>query len=95
MTQMTRVRWGRSVDKQLERIPEVIVRKFRFWVAVVEESGIREVRKTKGFHDEPLRGDRFGQRSVRLNRSYRAFYRESRSGEIELIEVLEVNKHEY
>lgn len=92
---MTRIVWGKSVDKQLDRIPAVIVRKFRLWVALAEESGIREVRKHKGFHDEPLKGKRQGQRSVRLNRAYRAIYVEHESGEIELIEVLEVNKHEY
>ena len=62
---------------------------------MVEESGIREVRKFKGFHDEPLKGRRRGQRSVRLNKAYRAIYVEHEEGEIELIEVLEVNKHEY
>ncbi len=49
------------MDKQLSRVPELIVRKFRIWVALVEESGIREVRKHKGFHDEPLKGQRLGQ----------------------------------
>ncbi len=92
---MTRVTWGKSVQKELARIPEVIARKFRIWVALVEESGIREVRKSKGFHDEPLKGQRQGQRSVRLNRAWRAIYVEHDTGEIELIEVLEVNKHEY
>ncbi len=38
---------------------------------------------------------RQGQRSVRLNRAYRAIYVEHETGEVELIEVLEVNKHEY
>lgn len=92
---MTKVTWGKSVEKQLDRIPHVISNKFRVWVALVEESGIREVRKCKGFHDEPLKGNRRGQRSVRLNRSYRAIYEERDSGEVELIEVVEVNKHEY
>jgi toxin HigB-1 len=92
---MTRVTWGKSVQKQLDRIPEVIARKFRIWVALVEESGVREVRKSKGFHDEPLKGKRRKQRSVRLNRAWRAIYLEHDTGEIELIEVLEVNKHGY
>jgi len=73
----------------------VIVRKFRIWATLVEEAGIREVRLGRGFHDEPLKGQRQGQRSIRLNRAYRAIYIESKSGVIELIEVLEVNKHEY
>ena len=92
---MTTVTWGRAVDKQLSRIPELIVRKFRIWVALVEESGIREVRKHKGFHDEPLKGRRQGQRSVRLNIDYRAIYVERETGKLELIEVVEVNKHDY
>ena len=92
---MTRVHWGKNVDKQLGRVPEVIARKFRIWVALVEESGIREMRKCKGFHDEPLKGKLQGRRSVRLNGAYRAIYVEHETGEVELIEVLEVNKHEY
>ena len=92
---MTQVFWRSVVEKQLDRVPEVITRKFRLWVALVEESGLREVRKHKGFHDEPLKGRRRGQRSVRLNRAYRAIYVEREVGKIELIEVLEVNKHDY
>jgi proteic killer suppression protein len=64
-------------------------------VALVEESGAREVRKHKGFHDEPLKGRRRGQRSARLNRAYRAIDVERDAGKVELIEVLEVNKHDY
>jgi toxin HigB-1 len=92
---MPQVFWHHAVEKQLDLVPETITRKFRLWVALVEESGIREVRKYKGFHDEPLKGKRRGQRSVRLNRAYRAIYVERESGKIELIEVLEVNKHDY
>ena len=73
----------------------MIVREFIIWVALVEESGIREVRKHKGFHDEPLKGQRQGQRSVRLNIDYRAIYIERESGKLELIEVVKVNKHDY
>jgi proteic killer suppression protein len=32
---------------------------------------------------------------VRLNKAYRAIYVERDTGEVELIEVLEVNKHDY
>ena len=92
---MTKVTWGKSVEKQLNRVPETIVRKFRIWVALVEESGLVTTRKFKGFHDEPLKGQRKGQRSVRLNSAYRAIYVEHGMGEIELIEVVEVNKHDY
>jgi toxin HigB-1 len=92
---LMKVTWGKSVEKQLDRIPEVIIRKFRIWVVLIEESGLGEMRRHKGFHDEPLRGQRQGQRSVRLNRAYRAIYTENIEGNVELVEVLEVSKHEY
>lgn len=92
---MTKVQWGSAVQKQIDRCPEQIVRKLRLWVALVEESGIREVRKLPGFHDEPLKGDRKGQRSVRLNKAYRVIYIERPSDVDEVVEVVEVNKHEY
>jgi proteic killer suppression protein len=41
---------------------------------LVEEQGIEEAREIPGYHDEPLRGEREGQRSVRLSRAYRAIY---------------------
>ncbi len=92
---LSKVIWNRSVEKQLSLVPVFIVKKFFLWVSLVEESGVREVRKGKGFHDEPLRGQRQGERSIRLNRAYRAIYRETSDSKIELIEILEVNKHEY
>ena len=48
-------------------------------------------------HDELLTGERKGQRSIRLSKAYRAFYIEYDilEGNINIIEVTEVNKHEY
>lgn len=92
---MWKVQWSKSVDKSIDRLPEFIQQKFRAWVIAVERDGMQAVRLLKGFHDEPLRGDRVGQRSVRLNRSYRAIYLEGRDGSILVAEVIEVNKHEY
>lgn len=87
--------WQKSVAKQLERIPSHIAKKFYAWVTTVKLAGLITVRKTPGFHDEPLLGTRRGQRSVRLSREYRAIYIERKDGVIEFVEVIEVNKHEY
>jgi proteic killer suppression protein len=92
---MWRVIWSDKVDKQLRKIPDHIQRKFRAWAVAVEEDGLPAVRRQPGFHDEPLKGIRKGQRSVRLNIAYRAIYVERSDGEVELVEVIEVNKHEY
>ncbi|STY25350.1 Plasmid maintenance system killer protein [Legionella taurinensis] len=54
-----------------------------------------EVRKIPGFHDEPLKGNRVGQRSIRLSRAYRAIYELGQQGKMEIVEIVEVNKHDY
>lgn len=84
-----------QAKKDLRKIPKRIVKKFKLWIERVENDGLRETRKTKSYHDEPLQGNRFGQRSIRLNRAYRAFYIEKNNGFVELIEILEINKHAY
>ena len=55
----------------------------------------KSLRKLPGYHDEPLKGDRLGQRSIRLNKAYRAIYIQEKDGAINLIIIEEVNKHEY
>ena len=66
-----------------------------FWVSAVEGNGVLKTRKTPGWHDEPLKGTRKGQRSIRLSKAWRAIYVIHEGGEIEFIEIIEVNKHEY
>ena len=90
---VTSVLVSRSVEKQLFRLPKHIRKSLHGWVREVELLGIRKARQYPGYHDEPLLGDRFGQRSVRLNRAYRAIYIERIEG-IQLI-VIEVSKHAY
>lgn len=81
--------------KQITKLPRYIIESLEAWVDDVETRGLFEVRKTPGYHDEPLRGDRKGQRSVRLSRSYRAIYVTQRDHRIEFISIEEVNKHDY
>lgn len=83
------------VKKDLFRLPNYIVLKLNRWIKGVESEGIIEMRKIPGFHDEPLKGDRKGTRSIRLNRSYRAIYSEHEMGNFVLIRIEEVNNHEY
>lgn len=89
----TRVSKSRSFEKQLRRLPEFIQKKTIFWVFLVESSGIWEVMKSPGFHDEPLKGNRKGQRSVRLNKAYRLLY--TIIVDRVHIELIEVHKHDY
>lgn len=89
------VNWSDRVEKQLDRLPDQIQKKFHLWVESIRLIGIAQVRRRPGLHDEPLKGHREGQRSVRLNIGYRAIYIETENGELKVIQVIEVNKHEY
>ena len=53
-------------EKQMRRLPKVILEHIRYWAESVERFGMNEVRKLPGYHDEPLKGQRKGQRSIRL-----------------------------
>ena len=90
-----RVELSSGVKKDLRRVPNFIVSKLRAWVDDVENNGLEEARKRPGYHDEPLHGERRGERSVRLNRAWRAIYVIVDEGAVEFVRVEEVNKHVY
>ncbi len=81
--------------KQLRRCPDHIVDKLETWSDAVEQRSLEEVRKIPGYHDEPLKGDRTGQRSIRLSKGYRAIYVVLKDRTVEFVQVEEVSKHEY
>ncbi len=68
-TVITRVEINKRVLKQLRKLPQHIADALLEWVLAVEELGLQEVRKIPGYHDEPLRGNRAGQRAIRFSRS--------------------------
>ncbi len=80
--------------KQLAKLPLFIVICLDQWIAAVEDRGLAEVRKVRGYHDEPLKGSWVGYRSVRLNRCYRAYYRIA-GLEVRFVLVERIDKHEY
>lgn len=89
-----RVIISKWAKKQLLKVPSYIVDKLDTWVQTVEKEGLEVVRRISGYHDESLKGNRQGQRSIRLSRSYRAIY-VVKGNEIEFAEIEEVTKHEY
>jgi proteic killer suppression protein len=86
---------AKLAEKQFQKVPSFIQKSLKVWMKSVVKKGLNETRKTPGYHDEPLKGNRTGQRSIRLSRSYRAIYEEHPNGSITLIVILEVNKHDY
>lgn len=83
-----------NVKKNIHKIPLPIRKKLFIWVAAVEERGLNEVRRIPGYHDEPLKGNRQGQRSIRLNKQWRAIYRIINKN-VEFILIEEVTPHDY
>lgn len=92
---INQVEISRFAEKQILKLPRHIVENLIDWIVDIEKRGLIEVRKNPGFHDEPLHGNRAGQRSVRLNRSYRAIYMVVHSGIIQFVSIEEVSKHDY
>ena len=85
----------KKVEKELKKVPTHIAIKLFEWIEAVAHEGLLEVRKVPGFHDEPLQGKRKGQRSIRLSKAYRAIYIMGKNQQMEIVEVIEVNKHDY
>lgn len=92
---LTEVLFSRRFEKQLTKLPFHIQKAAHSWTEIVQMIGIREARKVPGFHDEPLKGIRRGQRSVRLNKAYRLIYREDENKLLTIITILEAHKHDY
>jgi proteic killer suppression protein len=93
--EIVNVKLSRNALKDLKKVPLYIAIKLQAWVDDVGHRGLSNVRKTPGYHDEPLKGSLIGQRSIRLSRAYRAIYKIDKNKVVRFVEILEVNKHEY
>jgi proteic killer suppression protein len=91
---VTKVILSDRLKKALQKLPRYIVLKLQDWVEDVEERGLEIVRQTPAYHDEPLKGQLKGMRSMRLSRAYRAYYLVVKD-KIEFVRVERVDKHEY
>ncbi len=91
----TEIVLSKRAERDIKTVPAHITKKLLAWIDSIEHEGLIATRKIPGYHDEPLQGNRQGQRSIRLNKAYRAIYQVSASGNIEIVEILEINKHKY
>lgn len=85
----------KSAEKDFQTVPKHIRDKLVEWMELVHRNGIDAIRMIPSYQDKALKGKRAGQRSIRLNRGYRAFYLENFSEIVIELIVIEVNKHEY
>ena len=90
---MWRILEHRRVDKQIQSMPQEILRRYEKWKDIVVISGPEGLRLIKGFHDEALRGQWKGHRSSRLGLHYRVIYK-IEANEI-LVQVVSLTAHDY
>ncbi len=90
---MWQIREHRSIAGTCRKIPPQVVKKYELWKNIVFRHGPEKLKEFPGFHDEPLKGDRDGQRSSRLNLQYRIIYSVER--EIVTVFVLDITPHKY
>ena len=72
---MWRIEEHRRVDKQLDAVPQEILKRYEKWKDIAVISGPPGLRLIAGFHDESLSGKWKGHRSSRLGLQYRVIYR--------------------
>jgi proteic killer suppression protein len=65
------------------------------WAGLVRKNGLQYTQTLKGFHDEPLKGNKKERRSIRLSKQWRAEYTINQDGNIEFVLVEEVHPHDY
>jgi addiction module RelE/StbE family toxin len=83
----------RRTWRQLDRLPQDVLKRYEKWKDIVRLSGPQGLRQIRGFNDEALRGKWQRHRSSRLNQQYRVIYRIERDRV--LVEVVSVTAHDY
>ncbi len=84
---------SKTAQKQLDKIPVHILKRYEKWKDIVKISGADGLRQIKGFYDHALKGQWAGYRSSYLSEIYRVIYSIHRD-EV-CIEVVEINPHNY
>jgi proteic killer suppression protein len=92
---MIQIELTKLAKKQLLKAPKHIQLKLNIWRTTVLLQGLEATRNEKGYHDEPLQGKRQCQRSIRLNRQWRAIYSTHDNGTLTLLTIEEVTPHDY
>ncbi len=83
----------KTVIKQLNSLPNDILKRYEKWKDIVVISGPAGLKKIKGFKDEPLHGKWKGFRSSRLNIQYCIIYKIE--NEEFFVKVVNVTAHDY
>jgi addiction module RelE/StbE family toxin len=81
------------IDKQIDRAPDEILKRYEKWKEIAELSGPVGLRLIKGLRDEALLGEWKGYRSSRLGIQWRVIYKYVPETQMFLVEY--VTPHDY
>ena len=90
---MWQIEEHRRIDKQVDAVPNEVLKRYEKWKDIVSISGPQGLRLIKGFRDESLRGEWKGYRSSRLGNQFRVIYRIEK--EQILVQVVNITAHDY
>lgn len=86
---------SKKAAKSVTKLPKQILILFDLWIEVIETDGYAFMKSINGYRDHALHGERKGQRSSSLNKSWRVIYVLNEEFNQLEIEVIEVNNHAY
>jgi proteic killer suppression protein len=89
------VRLTKRAKKDLKYVPRHILVQFDLWVEIIENEGLATMQNVNGYRDHALLGNRAGQRSSSLSRVWRVIYRIETDSHLVVVDILEVNHHDY
>ena len=90
---MWRIEEHRRINKQVDAVPNDVLKRYEKWKDIVLISGPPGLRLIKGFHNEALSGRWKGYRSSRLGLHWRVIYQVI--PEELLFKVVSIIAHEY
>lgn len=90
---MWRIEEHRRIDKQVDAVPNEVLKRYEKWKDIASISGPPGLRLIKGFHDEALSDRWKGYRSSRLGLHWRVIYWVI--SEEMLFQVASITAHDY
>ena len=66
---------SKQAKKVIAKLPPQVLKKYQFWLGLIQTQGPEAIRSFPGFKDEALKGQWREHRSSRLNVQYRVLYR--------------------
>lgn len=83
-----------DIKKHLKKTPKQVIQRLQRWSLYIESIGLIQTRKIPGLHDEPLKGQWKGYRSIRLGHQWRAIYKLHKNTRF-IVKLKEITPHEY